>query len=84
MNASTISFLVWCAMMVIAGAFSVVGARRSAKKDQELESVAKETLPEIGESAVKAHKKAFHKRPDTEDEGPWYEPEPKGLRSHSR
>jgi hypothetical protein len=84
MNASAISFLVWCAIMVIVGVFSVVGSRRSAKKDQELESVAKETLPEIGESACKAHQKAFHRRPGTKDEGPWYEPEPKGLRSHIR
>jgi hypothetical protein len=83
MNVSTISFLAWCSIMVIFGVFSVVGARRSAQKDKELESVAKETLPKIGETACKAHEKAFKRRPDTQDDGPWYEPEAKGLRSHT-
>lgn len=72
MNASVISFVFWCLIMVVMIVAMLIAAKRSRHRDNEIEDVASEALPQIGKAAASCHQRTFGKRPDTIEDGPWY------------
>lgn len=80
------SFILWMGLMLIVIAGLFLASRRGRRVDQQVEDIASQALPEIGEIAERQHSITFG-RPPTNTPGPegettWYPPLKKG-RNHA-
>lgn len=85
MQVSTISFIGWAVLMVIAIIGLAITGRRSRSSQHKMEDVAAEALPVIGKIAEKQHIKSFGRPAEDApgEDGSWYPEAKKKFARHA-